>query len=372
MTHIERANALVHGNHLAQLSETEHKVWQVFHVHANGITGLAFPGTTKVAKLIGHKDHKRARQAIDALVVKGFLKLVTPATFTVAATYLVTVPTQSMGLATSAGRNGEEGGQLLPPGHLAPEVEQTSPGHDHPPTGGQIGPSPGGQIGPPNSEWNSETNSGGGSRVTSSAEKQTGAQASVEVPPGFVRWWAAYPDHPRRIGRRQALAVWVAEGLESAADAIVAHTEASARSPAWTESDRRWMPAPTRYLEERRFEAKTPTPPATRRSVSEHELAAIRAAPVSLDRDMALGSLSRGEFDQLAAETIAAAPVIAREALGMIEPRRNEALKWKMFELLTSRNSAPREDECSTAATAGSRLRRGYRRRVSPDTYRRA
>jgi hypothetical protein len=98
-----------------------------------------------------------------------------------------------------------------------------------------------------------------------------------------------------------------------------------------------------------KLNAATPTatpaaaaPITAKRGVSAHELTAMNNAPLTFDRDLALGALTRADFDKLVADTIAAAPEIARAALASIEPRRNEALKWKMFELLEKRRADTR------------------------------
>jgi hypothetical protein len=93
MTHIDRMRAFVQGGHLAALNETEKNVWLVLHQFMNDQPGgRAFAGLATLARLIGHKDRKRIRNAIAELVRRGYLILAEPATFTTPNRYIVTVP----------------------------------------------------------------------------------------------------------------------------------------------------------------------------------------------------------------------------------------------------------------------------------------
>lgn len=79
------------------------------------------------------------------------------------------------------------------------------------------------------------------------AKPETGAQ--------FMRFWDAWPKHPRKAARLQCWNKWRADGLDERADEIVAHVEAMKRSPAWLKDGGDYIVAPLVYLNQARYEA---------------------------------------------------------------------------------------------------------------------
>ena len=83
------------------------------------------------------------------------------------------------------------------------------------------------------------------------------------IPAGFAGFWETYPG-PRKNGKAPCLAFWVTNKLEATAEQIALHVAAMAASPQWQAENGKFVPAPLRYLKERRFEDGFPTAPARR------------------------------------------------------------------------------------------------------------
>ncbi len=85
-------------------------------------------------------------------------------------------------------------------------------------------------------------------------------QRSVTEPPGFARFWAAWPDGQRKRGRKMALAAWQTLHLEDQAAAIVADVERrQVLDDFWL---RGFTPMPQTYLRGARWEDElTQAPP---------------------------------------------------------------------------------------------------------------
>lgn len=95
---------------------------------------------------------------------------------------------------------------------------------------------------------------------TTSKPKTIGRSAP-DLPPGFLRFWAAYPTRSgRRKDRLSCLALWTKLGLEARADEVVSHVTAMLKSPAWTPNDRgeSFEPDSEKYLRKRNFEDEIP------------------------------------------------------------------------------------------------------------------
>lgn len=75
------------------------------------------------------------------------------------------------------------------------------------------------------------------------------------VPPGFIRFWDAWPRSPRKVDKADCCKRWKRHGLESIADQIVEHVEAMCETDQWK---RGFEPAPATYLNGRRWEDEMP------------------------------------------------------------------------------------------------------------------
>lgn len=91
---IRTINALIDGGHLAQLKGLELAVLMVYLRRADA-SGVAFPGPTSIAKLIGHRNVNHVCTARKRLVWKGFLQLVKTSDEQGRTWYRVSIPDQS-------------------------------------------------------------------------------------------------------------------------------------------------------------------------------------------------------------------------------------------------------------------------------------
>ena len=94
------------------------------------------------------------------------------------------------------------------------------------------------------------------------AARTPGAEVprNVGEPPGFIRFWAAWPDGQRKRGRKLALGAWMSLRLESQADYIIADVERRRdHDDFWL---RGYAPMPQTYLRGARWEDElTQAPP---------------------------------------------------------------------------------------------------------------
>jgi hypothetical protein len=75
-----------------------------------------------------------------------------------------------------------------------------------------------------------------------------------ELPPGFARFWQAWPKSERKQSRGECVRAWRRAGAESVADTVVAHVEQLKASDAWQRDGGRYIPAPLVYLNQRRWD----------------------------------------------------------------------------------------------------------------------
>lgn len=80
------------------------------------------------------------------------------------------------------------------------------------------------------------------------------------APPGFLAFWAAYPNLGRRKNKATCLALWNSRGLEAEAAAIVAHVEGMKRTAEWCPDSAgdHFEPEAERYLRKRNWEDGLP------------------------------------------------------------------------------------------------------------------
>lgn len=81
-------------------------------------------------------------------------------------------------------------------------------------------------------------------------ERKTTSSARADSPPGFERFWLAWPKSPRKVAKAECVKRWRSRGLEAEADAIVAAVEALKGSRQWRDG---FEPAPLTFLNQRRW-----------------------------------------------------------------------------------------------------------------------
>lgn len=76
----------------------------------------------------------------------------------------------------------------------------------------------------------------------------------TDLPPGFARFWAVYP---RRVARAAALKAWHQLGIEAdpaLQDLMLAALERQKGLPQWTRDSGQYVPHPSTWLRQRRWE----------------------------------------------------------------------------------------------------------------------
>ncbi len=89
-----------------------------------------------------------------------------------------------------------------------------------------------------------------------------------DPPPGFLRWWDAWPPGQRKVGRGPCLKMWVDRKLEPQTENILAVLAAMCQTPQWTKDGGQFIPMPTTWLNQARYDADpadlfVQTPPPT-------------------------------------------------------------------------------------------------------------
>lgn len=85
-------------------------------------------------------------------------------------------------------------------------------------------------------------------------KSETPLRPKFPPPPGFVRFWEAWPKSPRKVDKADCLKRWLRHGLEAASSEIVENVEAMKGSEQWRKG---FEPAPATYLNGRRWEDGT-------------------------------------------------------------------------------------------------------------------
>lgn len=81
-------------------------------------------------------------------------------------------------------------------------------------------------------------------------QKKNTSSARADMPPGFLRFWSAWPKSPRKVAKAACAKRWRSKGLEAQADAIVANVGAMRGSRQWRDG---FEPAPLTYLSQERW-----------------------------------------------------------------------------------------------------------------------
>lgn len=76
--------------------------------------------------------------------------------------------------------------------------------------------------------------------------------------PGFLQFWATWPNNPRKGGKAKCQSVWVAKHCEESSSAIIAHVELMKESSDWRGG---YCPAPLVYLNQARWDGASLSPP---------------------------------------------------------------------------------------------------------------
>ena len=84
-------------------------------------------------------------------------------------------------------------------------------------------------------------------------------RSAVCVPGGFARFWKAYP---RKVGKRAAEASWKRQKLEPQADQIIEAVRRQSAGEDWTKDGGQYVPHPTTWLTQGRWDDETTTPEA--------------------------------------------------------------------------------------------------------------
>jgi len=95
-------------------------------------------------------------------------------------------------------------------------------------------------------------------------EDRTARVAKQSLPPGFVRFWQAWPASDRKVARAECAKRWKARGLEAIADTIVEHVELSKRSRQWAVG---FEPSPLTYIRQARWSDEVDGPQDRQASV---------------------------------------------------------------------------------------------------------
>lgn len=75
------------------------------------------------------------------------------------------------------------------------------------------------------------------------------ARAGEEtLPPGFVRFWSAWPKHFRKQGRKKCLAAWKKQKLEPIADTVINALQRCKASSDWHKQAGQFIPFPITWL----------------------------------------------------------------------------------------------------------------------------
>src|SRR5688572_16071739 len=126
--HFQRINALVNGGWLPKLTKTELAVWLVYHQCADG-SGLAFPGASHFATVMGPESARDVRRARKQLMTRGLLERRTEGGGRAAGMFRVLVPGPAdladPTLITRDGQPTLPGFEPSAPGEIHPGVKST-------------------------------------------------------------------------------------------------------------------------------------------------------------------------------------------------------------------------------------------------------
>jgi len=76
----------------------------------------------------------------------------------------------------------------------------------------------------------------------------------LDVPAAFLRFWAAWPKHPRKAAKGKCAELWAKKKLEAQAEHIVAVVQAMKLSEDWTKEDGQYIPGPLGWLRQEKWD----------------------------------------------------------------------------------------------------------------------
>jgi hypothetical protein len=82
-----------------------------------------------------------------------------------------------------------------------------------------------------------------------------GPKVEPEALHGFAKFWAAWPRHFRKTGKRRCAILWARWGLASIADDIIRGVYAWRASRQWNTDGGIYVPCPQNWLIDERWEA---------------------------------------------------------------------------------------------------------------------
>lgn len=108
-------------------------------------------------------------------------------------------------------------------------------------------------------------------RITPTSRKQRDKSVTREekrrditpLPPSgaFLRFWEAWPKHPRKQSQGKCWERWRKSDLDQVADRILAHVESLKGSADWRKENGAYIPAPMVYLNQQRWEGAESSEP---------------------------------------------------------------------------------------------------------------
>jgi hypothetical protein len=254
-----RFNAIYDSGALADLTQLETKCLFAFLRHADNATGIAYPGVKSIAAKIGATNLGRVRAAIRGLENKGLIE---------------TIDRGGKGLQDTAVRRvlaprGPVSGLLQGAGER-PDSRPVSDAVSRPVSDDQgAGERP---VSRPVSGPRTTQGTTQGTTQLRTTQRTTGVgglkeseAAQVEIEPtGFDKFWAYWPNHPRKSGdraRADAHAVWIDQGLEPRVSDIGRALRQFMQCAQWTNDNGKYIPAPANWLRDRKWMSPPPPPP---------------------------------------------------------------------------------------------------------------
>lgn len=81
------------------------------------------------------------------------------------------------------------------------------------------------------------------------------SNSAEQVPMGFEKFWAVWPQHRRKTARSQCLRKWTRGGCEAIAEQVIAALQRCKASGDWLKNQGEFIPAPLTWINQRRWEA---------------------------------------------------------------------------------------------------------------------
>ena len=115
---------------------------------------------------------------------------------------------------------------------------------------------------------------------------------------GFDRFWRMWPVSTRKGGKSQCMKIWEKNYLESCCDSILKHVEWMKTTDQWRKSNGAFIPAPSVYLNQQRWDGAEVPEVAPKEAVDpffkKYEEDKKKAVPMPEDVKRKLLELRRG------------------------------------------------------------------------------